>query len=399
MTLRIVVAIVMGLLICAGTAGAQRKSEITIGYALSQTGRFSTEAGDVQAAYQMWVDDVNRRGGIQVRDLGARLKVRLVSYDDQSDASNSAKLYERLMLQDRVDLLLSPWGSGINFAVTAITEKQGYPLVLTSAASDTIYQRGFRHVFATDAMASAHTEALLEVIQELKGQVRTVAVLYENFLFTETAAKGFKERAERLGLQLVMYERYPLAAREYTSLLLRVKASPPDAVVVLNIMPAGLYLTRQLREMGITPKLYFTLIGPAYQKEFREPLGRLAEGVLENGDWHPDLPFPGAKEFAAQFQARAGKAVSFDAAFAWIGAQILEQAVEKAGTLDRAKITETLHRQEFTTVGGPYRYDDNGVNKLQERQNFLVQVQGGERVIVWPAQYAKAKLRFPVFQP
>lgn len=176
------------------------------------------------------------------------------------------------------------------------------------------------------------------------------------------------------------------------------EVAAPDAVVVLNIMPAGLYLTRQLRELGIEPKIYFMLIGPAYEKEFRAPLGRLAEGVLENGDWHPDLPFPGAKEFAAQFRGKAGKAVSFDAAFGWMGAQILAQAVEKAGTLDRAKITETLRRQEFMTVGGPYRYDEHGVNELQDRQNFLVQVQGGERVIVWPGAYATAKLRFPVFQ-
>lgn len=391
--------VVLSVLFLSSGVQAQTKSEITVGFALSLTGRFSTEAGDVFTTYQMWAEEVNRRGGISLRDQGRRLPVRLVWYDDNSDASTSAKLYERLILQDRVDLLLSPWGSGINFAVTAITEKHGYPMTLTSASSDTIYERGFRHVFAIDAMASAHTESVLKVMQELGEKVRSAAVLYENFLFTEIAAKGFKEKAERAGLRLVLYERYPLAARELTSLLVRVKSAQPDALVVLNIMPAGLYLTRQMREMGIAPNLYFMLIGPAYEKEFREPLGPLAEGILENGDWHPDLPFPGAREFAERYRARARKEYSFDAAFAYMAGQVLEQAVEKAGTLDRAKITEVLHREEFATIGGAYRYDERGVNKLQDRQNFLVQVQGGQRVIVWPPAYAKAKLRFPVFQP
>lgn len=56
---------------------------------------------------------------------------------------------------------------------------------------------------------------------------------------------------------------------------------------------------------------------------------------------------------------------------------ILELAVEKAGTRDRAKITEVRHREEFITVGGRYRYDERGVNKLHDRQNFPVQVQAG----------------------
>lgn len=391
--------ILISVLLLSTGVRAETKKEITVGFALSLTGRFSTDVSDVFTSYQMWAEEVNRQGGILVKAEGRRLPVRLIWYDDQSDASTSAKLYERLILQDRVDLLLSPWGSGINFAVTAITEKLGYPMALTSASADTIYARGFRTVFAVDAMASAHTEAVSKVIQELGEQVRSAAVLYENFLFTELAAKGFKENADRIGLRLVLYERFPLAARDFTSLLVRVKSAQPDAVIVLNIMPAGLYLTRQMREMGIAPKLFFTLIGPAYEREFRQPLGRLAEGILENGDWHPDLPFPGAREYAEKFRARTGKEYSFDGAFAWMVGEILQQAVEKAGTLDRAKITEVLHREEFITIGGRYLYDERGVNKLQERQNFLVQVQGGQRVIVWPPALAKARLRFPVFQP
>src|SRR5688572_25737395 len=107
-----------------GSGGAQpAKTEIVIGYTISQTGKFSTEALDVQRAYEQWRDEVNAAGGLLVKEHGRRVPVKFVAYDDKSDASQATKLYERLITVDNADLLLAPWGSGINFAVTAVTEK------------------------------------------------------------------------------------------------------------------------------------------------------------------------------------------------------------------------------------------------------------------------------------
>src|SRR3990172_1953424 len=111
----IMLALTLGVgLLCLAAPGEAQKTEITVGAALSTTGRFSTEAGDALKAYQLFIEETNAAGGVSVRSLGKRLPLRLVSYDDQSDASTAAKLYERLITTDKVDLLFSPWGSGHN---------------------------------------------------------------------------------------------------------------------------------------------------------------------------------------------------------------------------------------------------------------------------------------------
>ena len=125
---RILSALFVSMLACP--AVAQDKKEITFGYSISLTGKFSTDATDTHKAYQMWAEDTNKAGGITVKDR--KLPIKLVHYDDASDTNTAIRNYERLVTRDEVNFLLSPWGSGHNFAVTAATEKYRYPMVLSS---------------------------------------------------------------------------------------------------------------------------------------------------------------------------------------------------------------------------------------------------------------------------
>ena len=376
----------------AGVAAAQGgKNEIAIGYSLSLTGRFSTEATDTHRAYQMWAEEVNRQGGIAVKDLGRKLPVKLVHYDDSSDTNNAIRNYERLITRDQVDLLFSPWGSGINFAVTALTEKHKYPLVLSSAASDPIFGRGFKYIFETTQLASNMYNGLVDYVASVKDQIRTVAIAYENFLFTQSLRTALLPKLARAGIKVVADEQYPLGGQDFTSMLTKIKAAKPDAFLAINIMPSSIYLTRQMAEVGFKPRLYAVNIGPMFTEEFVEKLGGITEGIVENGFWHQDLPYQGAREFYDRFVARYKKNPSTDAAYAFIGTQILQQAIEQAGTLDRERIAATLHSGRFTTILGSYEYDERGVNKHQ--LSFLAQVQSGKRVIVWPKEVSKAPVK------
>ncbi len=108
------------MLLGSGTVLAQQDT-ITFGSALSLTGKVSTEGRLVKAGYDIYVDEINQRGGIKVG--GKSYKVAIKYYDDQSDAATSVKLYEKLINEDGIKLLLGPYSSGITFAVSAVTEK------------------------------------------------------------------------------------------------------------------------------------------------------------------------------------------------------------------------------------------------------------------------------------
>lgn len=383
----------MSALCVTALAQSSGKKELTIGYSVSLTGKFSAEGSEVDRSYRLWAGQMNQRGGIAVKDLGRKLPVKLLRYDDRSDTSSAIRNYERLITRDHVDLLLSPWGSGLNFAVSAVTEKYKYPLVLTSGAADPIYRRGFKYIFATTLLASNYYNALANYLSTVKDQIKTVAIAYENFLFTQSLHASLIPKLKRAGIKVVADEKYPLGAHDFSSMLTKIKDARPDAFLLINIMPSSVYVTRQMAEIGFKPKLYAVNIGPMFENEFLKKLGKLSEHILETGFWHQDLPYPGAMQFYDAFKAKYHKIPSADASAAYIGNQILQQAIEKAGTLNRERINATLHSGKFMTILGPFKYDANGVNKYQP--SFITQVQNGKRVVVWPKAVASAPVILP----
>jgi branched-chain amino acid transport system substrate-binding protein len=377
-------------------AAAADKTEIKIGYALSQTGPASGNSLELQRSYDLWREQVNADGGLFVKDLGKKLPITFVAYDDKSDASTSTKLYERLITVDDVDLLLSPWGSGINFAVAAITEKHEKNLIMASASSDAIYARGYKYIFQATELASGDAVPLSDLLIKKKDTIKSVAILTENNLFAETVANSLDKLVEGKGVNIVMKEKFPAAGQSFAAPLTKAKALNPDGLIVFALPPATIYATRQAYEVGVLPKFFYVLAGPQL-KEYMDALGKQAEGVAENGYWHPSLPYEGTKEFTEAYTKRFQRAPSSDSAHAWIAVKVLEQAIASAGTLDQQKLNVALHSNKFTTIGGPYKYDEAGRNETEK--GFLIQVVNGERTIVWPDAMATTPIRIPGLHP
>lgn len=372
---------------------AETKKELVIGCAISTTGKFSTEGSDSLRGAKLWIKEVNERGGIFVKDIGKKLPIKFIVYDDKSDASTCAKMYERLITVDKVDFLLPPWGSGNSFAATAVTEKHKYPMMLGSAGSEKLYGRGFKYIFETAILTKTSADLPPDYLAKHKDKYKKIAVIYENFLFTLQLKDYTLKRMKMHGLDTALLEMYPLGCTDFSSVLVKIKSLDPDAIILLNLMPSSIYFTRQMDELGIKPRFYLVNIGPNFRKEFIEGLGPLSENVLENSMWHWSLPYKGAKEVGAKYEKTYGRMPNSDAIHPYMAGQILEQAIEKAGTLDREKVTEVLHSEEFETVGGPVKYNKAGINVNQK--GSIAQVQGGERVLVYPADLATADMRLP----
>lgn len=370
------------------TKPAETAGEVTFGYAVSRTGRFSSEGVHTEQGYLMWADAVNARGGLNIG--GKRYKVKLVGLDTQSDTNNAVKLYERLIKQDKVDFVLSPWGSGDNFAVSVVTEREGYPLLMASASSNTIFERGFKNIFQTSVAASQLVKPLADYLI-INQDIKTIAIAYENFLFTQQKHDYFLKEIEGSRLRVVADEQYPLVNKEFSSLIGKVKAKNPDAFIVFNIMPSSIYLTNQMTELGFKPKLYFASISIMFE-DFHKAVGPAANGILETGFTHPDINDQ-SRKFWSDYEKRFNTPGNTDAAHAYIGAQILGQAIEKAGTLDRAEVTKTIRGGTWETIGGTFQYDERGMNT--KLPMFLAQWVNGRRAIVWPKSMATAELVYP----
>ena len=363
-------------------------TEIVVGYAVPISGGLSVVGRLSDQAHRLWVEHVNAQGGILVKELGKKLPVRVIVYDSRSTTSDAQRMYEKLIAEDKVHFVLGAWGSADAFAVSVVTERHGYPFLPSAASAEGIYQRGFKTVFQLSQRPSQTAEAIAEFLTPLKGQIKTVAVAQQNYVYTNDIMEVLEPKLKSAGFDIVAKELFPRGSQEFTGVITKVKAAQPDAFLVIAVPPDFFPLPQQAETQGVKAKLKYSFLGPVFDA-WMKAMGKGSEGWIESPGWAQGMRFPGAENFEKDFAAKYGVAASHDAAWAYAGDDILRQAIEKAGTLDRKKVLEVLHKESFTTINGTYKWDASG------RAELLVpftQVQGGKRVIVWPKSIATGEL-------
>jgi branched-chain amino acid transport system substrate-binding protein len=379
--------------LCALVAGLSsapaRAAEppVRIGYAISRTGPFAAGAQVSQEPnYLLWAEQVNAAGGLDVK--GVRRKVELLGYDDRSDVDTAVRTYQKLMTEDKVDLVLPPWGSGMNFAVAPLASRYGYPLLAPTALSRKLLDMKLPYFFAFLQQPDRMMGALVDLLAA-QG-VKTVAVVYMDDLFGLENVSALLPLLEKKGLQVVEKKSYPLGVEDLSPVLKAIKARNVDAFLGITYPPDTILVTTQSREIGFNPKAFYASVGTAFQF-FRERMGPSAEDVLGMGSWNAGMS-PAAKAYYDAHVARFGKEPDrWASGHCWAALEVLQQAVKAVG-LDRKALRDYIAGHEFQTVVGPIRFQ-GGENVATP--GTVSQWQGGEFQVVWPPDRATAQLVFP----
>jgi branched-chain amino acid transport system substrate-binding protein len=364
----------------AGRTWGQAKP-VRIGYALSATGPYAVGAGITQAPnYTLWQEQVNARGGLAVKGEGRR-PIEFVSIDDRSEIETAVRFYEKLATDDKVDLMLPPWGSAMNFAVAPVASKYGYPMIGPTAISAKFKELAIPGFYTMLVQPEPQMQAVAALLKDLKaqGKISKVAVAYVNDLFGIELNAATGPALKAAGLEVVDTKSYPLGAKDLAPLLKAFKAAGADAFVGLTYPPDNILVTSQAKEVDWNPAVYFTGVGtafPFYRDRFKG-----AEGVMGIGGWNPKVKYPGAREyFDAHVKKHQKEPDRWASAFAYASLQILERCVGEVG-LDRAKIRAMLDATEFATVAGTIKFV-KGENVVTP--GMVGQWQKGEFELVWP---------------
>jgi branched-chain amino acid transport system substrate-binding protein len=357
-----------------GTAGAA-SDEVVIGGAISLTGRYSEPAGRLKDGRTLWMEEVNARGGLLGRP------VRMILRDDRSDPATSVKLYERLLTQENVDLCMAPYSSPITEAVASITERYKCPIIADGAATRSIWEKGRKYIFGLVGPSDDYLRGAVEIAA--RNGYKRIAIVNEDSLFSKAAANGAARYAKQHGLEVVLQEEYSRTQTDFRPLLLKIKALNADALLGGSYFVDAAAITRQLKELNINLKLLAATVGPGLPR-FTEDLGPLAEYILGSTQWEPvpALGYPGIKEFIEHFEQRFGYKPNYHAAQGYAGGLILEEAVKKAGKLDREALREQLATLDMITPYGRYKVDADGFNS--GKGLLMFQILKGERRLVWP---------------
>ena len=246
---------------------------VLIGGAISQTGRYAEPAGRMLNSVKLYVKQLNERGGL----LGK--KVELLMMDDKSDKQTSIKLYEKLITDDKVDLLLAPYSSGITDAVANVNERYKMPIVAYGAASSVIWQRGRKYIFNIIDIAENYQKGALHLAKDIG--VERIAIIGEDSLFPRMSRKGAEMWAERLGIEVVLAENYSTRRQgDYTALLQKIKSLGAEAILSNSYFDDAAAQIRQLKEQNINLKMFASTVGPGLPR-FAKDLGPTAEYVLD----------------------------------------------------------------------------------------------------------------------
>lgn len=378
-------------LFCLPLPQASAKDSMTVGFSMSLTGKYAPGAAGQMQSYQLWEETVNKQGGIYVKKYGKKLPVKLVYYDDKSGTGTAVRVYEKLITADKVDVVLSPYGTAIHFAVAPMAERYKVPIVGSTAASVKFRDIKTRYFwFITSCLADRQMQALVDLLKHL--EVKSVAIIYAQELFPRENLQFLDPYVKEAGFNVLLRKDYPMGAKDLTTLLSQVKGKNPEAVIAL-CYPAGAFtITTQAQEVGLNPKFFFELVGPAVVV-FGPKFGAATEGIATMGHWSPKGKWPGAKDFYDRYVAKFNKKPDYlNSVLAYTSCQILQQAIEKVGSFDWNKLRDYIANSEFQTINGPIKF--TGTENMRT-PSMILQWQKGELEIVWPEATATAKPLYP----
>jgi len=387
LTVLLIAALAVALFSATAFADHRPGNVVIMGGTLSLSGRYAEPAGRYLNARKPYVDELNAHGGL----LGHNVELRVL--DDKSDTRTAIELYEQLITQDKVDLVLGPYSSAITDAVANVMERYKRPFIAPGAASKGIWQRGRKYVFSIPrTVAQDYQKGALHIAKEMG--IKRIAVIGEGSLFPRQSAEGTLEWAKKLGLEIALLQSYHKDEKDFTAILKKIEASGAEAIFSNSYFADSVAQLRQMRELGINVKMFAGTIGPALPK-FVEELGATAEFALGFSRWEPNpaLGHPGMTEFIEKYKQRYGVKPNYHAASAYAELQMLEAAVNYAAGFDPEKVREGLASVTVSTIMGTYKADTEGMSIIE---GLTFQIQNGKRVIVWPKKTAEAKYILPM---
>ena len=344
----------------AATA-ALAEDTVKIGVVSHKTGPLAGgEAVTHTPNIEMWVKQVNDRGGLKVD--GGQKKIELIEYDDKTNPAEHIKAVQRLATQDEVDFMLSPYGTGFNVAAAPIYAKYGYPLIAVSAITDKIPELAarFPNMFFTLGSTTGFVEGARDTLVGLRdaGVIgNRIAMVNVADAFGIELADVARPMLTEAGFEIVYDKSYPLGTPDLSPIVKGAKAAEPDAFVAWSYPPDTFGLTEQAIIEDLDVNAYYTAVATAFPA-FAGKFGSKIEGNLGAGGVNPDTP--AMKAYREEHKAVTGKDPDYWASATYYASlQILEQAIEGVGTLDREAVIDYIKTHTFDTVIGPVSFDEN----------------------------------------
>lgn len=371
---------------------AQNTAPIKVGGTLALTGPLSATAQIHKLVGEIYVEQLNARGGLLGR------KVEWILKDDQSRPDVARTLYEQLVTVDKVDLLIGPYATGAILSAMGVAQRYNKVLVHHTFGIPSLAK--YEMHFPTWAVGSnpetTYPNLVFDALAASAKPPQTVAIVTSKFPSVHFMSVGAREVAKKRGIKEVLYLEWEFGNKDFGAIASRIKEANPDFIWGGVIALEGVQLLDALKKIDYTPKNHFHYLpSPGPMEKSPEARNALAATIFEQ---HPPFTtFPGAAEFAKIYNDRAKKAnlpdieVDTQAAASYSAWQVIEAGVKGTNSLDDKAIAAWLKKNPVQSIQGRLRYD--GPNNYGDDLMRLKQNQNGKWVVVWPKEYAAPGVR------
>ena len=377
---------------------------ITLGSAISLTGKYATNGMHAKNGYEFAIEKIKDAGGVQFG--GKCYNFNVIYYDDESKGDRGATLAERLINQDKVQYMLGPYSSGMTKAIAPVTEKYQIPMVEAEGASRSLFNKGYKYLFAVLSTSEQYLASAIALAAEKATESGkdpssvTVAVAVENDPFSLDIRAGVLEDAAKFGMKAVVDEKLPRDLSDMSAILTKVKLLKPDVLIVSGHSKGAATAVRQISEQNVkVPMLAITHCEAA---DVTGKFGAAANDVLCSTQWAETLSYEDPlfgtaanfnTEFKAAFTDYQNKKVPYQAAQASAAVYVFKDAFERAGSLDKEAVRDAIAATDLQTFYGQIKFSEAGNNIAKPM--VLRQIQDGKYNVVAPSAFASHKLNWP----
>jgi len=342
---------------------------------------------------QTAIEDINAAGGLKSMG-GAKLEALLG--DAQGRPDIGASLVDQ-MSEGGAAGFTGCFASPIALAATQAAAKYNLPFCIDSGLADSITARGLKNVFRLFPTASATTTdamAALDAINKKAGSpAKTAIIVHEDGEFGTNTAKLLGAKLETIGIRLIETIPHATPTRDFSNIVLRIKAAKPDLVIPSNYNNEYVLLARTLVQQKIELASIFSVAGGGFNLRFAKEQPTVAENIIDFNHWYNPRS-PRAAAFVKQFQDK-GALFSFELLFGFFAMRFLADAMERAGSADKEKVVEALSTSTFNDDLLTYGPTKIVGGQNQDAHATALQVQKGDIHVVFPEQFSDAAAVFP----
>ncbi|MDB5796575.1 MAG: periplasmic binding domain protein [Paucimonas sp.] len=365
---------------------------IVFGTTISESGPFSTLADKWRKMSEVFAEEINKDGGIEVKSCKKKLPLKFVIYDDQSVPATATSLFERMATVDKVDFFVGPDWSSMGGPVPPIAEKHKIPMVGANIATPSFYDRGLKYFWGTPyPVVPKWSERYFDMLSKMNPKPQTIYFITHDNPVMKAITAHWSKKAEDQGLKLLGNEVFPADLKDFTALISKVRAAKPDVIYIASFDGASVPLVQQMRQLKVRAMdVHHAMLTGSLQRQ----VGKDLEGMTGELSWYSGLKGPYA-EFVDRVLQRSGIDM-FDYIFTLgrVGSYLtMVQAIERAGAVDREKVREVLTKGTFKSPAGDIVFDERGFPTTNGA--FTIQMQNNKTTVVWPGDVAKAKPIWP----